>query len=174
MRALSIAATGMQAQQTNVEVIANNLANMNTTGFKEQRAEFAGPALPERRDPGRADLRPGHLCAQRHPARRRRARPRRSIASPPRAICSPPAIPMTSPSRARAISASSRPTAPTPIPARAISRFRPQGQLVTQDGLLVQPGIAIPANTTQRHHQRPGPGQCHGAGQHHAADRGPA
>ena len=40
MRALSIASTGMLAQQTNVEVIANNLANMNTTGFKEQRAEF--------------------------------------------------------------------------------------------------------------------------------------
>ncbi len=40
MRALSIAATGMQAQQTNVEVIANNLANMNTTAFKQQRAEF--------------------------------------------------------------------------------------------------------------------------------------
>src|SRR6201988_1974258 len=40
MRALSIAATGMLAQQTNVEVIANNLANMNTTGFKTQRAEF--------------------------------------------------------------------------------------------------------------------------------------
>jgi flagellar basal-body rod protein FlgG len=30
----------MQAQQTNVEVIANNLANMNTAGFKRQRAEF--------------------------------------------------------------------------------------------------------------------------------------
>ena len=40
MRALSIAATGMLAQQTNVEVIANNLANMNTTAYKEQRAEF--------------------------------------------------------------------------------------------------------------------------------------
>ena len=40
MRALSIAATGMLAQQTNVEVIANNLANMNTTAYKVQRAEF--------------------------------------------------------------------------------------------------------------------------------------
>ena len=40
MRALSIAATGMQAQQTNVEVIANNLANMNTTAYKTQRPEF--------------------------------------------------------------------------------------------------------------------------------------
>ncbi|GGF47785.1 flagellar basal-body rod protein FlgG [Azorhizobium oxalatiphilum] len=41
MRALAIAATGMNAQQTNVEVIANNIANINTTGFKRARAEFA-------------------------------------------------------------------------------------------------------------------------------------
>ncbi|MFA5950134.1 MAG: flagellar basal-body rod protein FlgG [Hyphomicrobium sp.] len=40
MRALAIAATGMNAQQTNLEVIANNLANINTTGFKRARAEF--------------------------------------------------------------------------------------------------------------------------------------
>ena len=40
MRALAIAATGMNAQQTNVEVIANNIANINTTGFKRSRAEF--------------------------------------------------------------------------------------------------------------------------------------
>jgi flagellar basal-body rod protein FlgG len=40
MRALRIAATGMAAQQLNVEVISNNIANMNTIGFKKQRAEF--------------------------------------------------------------------------------------------------------------------------------------
>ena len=40
MRALSIAATGMAAQQLNVEVIANNIANINTTGYKRTRAEF--------------------------------------------------------------------------------------------------------------------------------------
>jgi flagellar basal-body rod protein FlgG len=40
MRALSIAATGMQAQQTNVEVISNNIANVSTTGFKRSIAEF--------------------------------------------------------------------------------------------------------------------------------------
>jgi flagellar basal-body rod protein FlgG len=40
MRALRIAATGMAAQQLNVEVISNNIANMNTVGFKKQRAEF--------------------------------------------------------------------------------------------------------------------------------------
>jgi len=40
MRALSVAATGMMAQQLHVEVIANNIANMTTTGFKRQRPEF--------------------------------------------------------------------------------------------------------------------------------------
>jgi len=40
MRALRIASTGMAAQQMNVEVISNNIANMNTVGFKRQRAEF--------------------------------------------------------------------------------------------------------------------------------------
>ncbi|PLW75492.1 flagellar basal-body rod protein FlgG [Cohaesibacter celericrescens] len=40
MKSLAIAATGMSAQQLNVEVIANNIANMNTTGFKRARAEF--------------------------------------------------------------------------------------------------------------------------------------
>ncbi len=40
MRALAIAATGMGAQQLNVEVIANNIANINTTSYKRSRAEF--------------------------------------------------------------------------------------------------------------------------------------
>lgn len=40
MKALGIAATGMLAQQTNVDVIANNIANANTTGFKSGRAAF--------------------------------------------------------------------------------------------------------------------------------------
>ena len=40
MKSLSIAATGMLAQQTNVDVIANNIANMNTTGYKRFRPEF--------------------------------------------------------------------------------------------------------------------------------------
>jgi flagellar basal-body rod protein FlgG len=41
MKALAIAATGMNAQQLNLEVIANNIANINTTGFKRARAEFS-------------------------------------------------------------------------------------------------------------------------------------
>ena len=40
MRALYTAATGMIAEQTNVDTISNNLSNVNTTGYKTQRAEF--------------------------------------------------------------------------------------------------------------------------------------
>ena len=40
MRSLSVAATGMMAQQLHVEVISNNIANMTTTGYKRRRAEF--------------------------------------------------------------------------------------------------------------------------------------
>jgi flagellar basal-body rod protein FlgG len=40
MRSLNIAATGMLAQQRNVEVVSNNLANMNTTGYMRRRTEF--------------------------------------------------------------------------------------------------------------------------------------
>lgn len=40
MRSLSIGSTGMYAQQMNVEVIANNIANISTSGYKQQRAEF--------------------------------------------------------------------------------------------------------------------------------------
>ncbi len=40
MRSLNIAATGMVAQQRNVEVVSNNLANMNTTAYMRRRTEF--------------------------------------------------------------------------------------------------------------------------------------
>ncbi|WP_038034906.1 flagellar basal-body rod protein FlgG [Thermopetrobacter sp. TC1] len=54
MRALAIAATGMLAQQLNVEVIANNIANINTTGFKRARAEFTDLLYQIERMPGTA------------------------------------------------------------------------------------------------------------------------
>ena len=41
MRSLTTAATGMAAQQLNIDVIANNIANVTTNGFKRSRAEFS-------------------------------------------------------------------------------------------------------------------------------------
>jgi flagellar basal-body rod protein FlgG len=52
MRALSIAATGMAAQETNVNVIANNLANVNTTAFRGSIAEFTDLIYQPERLPG--------------------------------------------------------------------------------------------------------------------------
>jgi flagellar basal-body rod protein FlgG len=52
MRALEIAAAGMSAQQTRVEVISNNLANMNTTAYNARRAEFADLHYQQLQRPG--------------------------------------------------------------------------------------------------------------------------
>jgi flagellar basal-body rod protein FlgG len=52
MRALSIAASGMAAQQLNVDVISHNIANMNTTGYKRQRAEFQDMLYQNMERPG--------------------------------------------------------------------------------------------------------------------------
>jgi len=52
MRALGIAATGMSAQALRVDVIANNIANINTTGFKRARGEFADLVYQLERPPG--------------------------------------------------------------------------------------------------------------------------
>ena len=52
MRSLWTAATGMTGQQTNLDVISNNLANVNTTGFKKSRAEFQDLLYQTHRFPG--------------------------------------------------------------------------------------------------------------------------
>jgi flagellar basal-body rod protein FlgG len=52
IRALYTAATGMQAQQLNIDVIANNLANVNTAGFKKSRADFQDLLYQTMRAPG--------------------------------------------------------------------------------------------------------------------------
>lgn len=54
MRSLDIGATGMTAQQMNVDVISNNIANMTTAGFKRQRLEFQDLLYQDLRRPGAA------------------------------------------------------------------------------------------------------------------------
>ena len=61
MRALYTAATGMRAEQTNVDTIANNLSNVNTTGFKGQRTEFKSllyQTIQTRSTSGNGDAKP--------------------------------------------------------------------------------------------------------------------
>ncbi len=52
IRALSNAASGMKAQEMNIDVLSNNLANVNTAGYKRARAEFADLFYEAQTQPG--------------------------------------------------------------------------------------------------------------------------
>ena len=54
LKSLNTAATGMAAQQTNMDVIANNIANVSTSGFKKSRAEFEDLMYQTQKEPGAA------------------------------------------------------------------------------------------------------------------------
>jgi flagellar basal-body rod protein FlgG len=54
LKALNTAATGLEAQQNNMEVITNNLANVSTAGFKKSRAEFEDLMYQTQKEPGQA------------------------------------------------------------------------------------------------------------------------
>ena len=147
MRALSIASTGMLAQQTNVEVIANNLANMNTTGFKEQRAEFTDLLYQNVQTPGAQTSEQSTYA----PAGIQIGAGVKTGAT--YRITTQGDLTSTSNPYDVAIQGSGyfrvQQTDGTDAYTRAGNfALSPQGQIVTQDGMVVQPGIAIPANTT--------------------------
>jgi flagellar basal-body rod protein FlgG len=61
MKALQIAATGMAAQQMKVDVVANNLANMSTTGYNPRRADFADLHYQQMARPGSVSAADGSM-----------------------------------------------------------------------------------------------------------------
>jgi flagellar basal-body rod protein FlgG len=146
MRALSIASTGMAAQQTNVETIANNLANMNTTGFKEQRAEFQDLLYQNIQTPGAQTSDQGTYAPngiQIGAGVRTAAIYRITTQGDLQSTGNPYDVAVQGSGYFRIQQADGT---------DAFTRsgnfsLSPQGQLVTQDGLVVQPGIAIPQNT---------------------------
>jgi len=146
MRALSIASTGMQAQQTNVEVIANNLANMNTTAFKQQRAEFADLLYQNIQTPGSQTSDQGTYAPngiQLGAGVRTAAVYRINTQGDLKSTGNPYDVAIQGSGFFRIQQADG-----TDAYTRSGNfSLSPQGQLVTQDGLVVQPGIAIPANT---------------------------
>jgi flagellar basal body rod protein FlgB len=102
IRALYTAASGMRAQQANIDNVAHNLANVNTAGFKKAHLEFEDLVYQETRTPGS----PAHR--RRHPGRARdgAGHPRHRLVARllVREACAPPAVPSTSLSRATASS----------------------------------------------------------------------
>lgn len=61
MNALQIAASGMSAQQMRVDVVANNLANMSTTGYNARRADFADLHYQQLAKPGTVSAQDGSV-----------------------------------------------------------------------------------------------------------------
>jgi flagellar basal-body rod protein FlgG len=145
MRALSIAATGMQAQQTNVETIANNLANMNTTGFKQQRAEFEDLLYQNVLTPGSQTSDAGTFAPngiQIGAGVKTSAIYRINTQGDLQSTGNPYDV---------AVQGAGYFQIQQPDGTNAYTRSgnfstSAQGQLVTQDGLLVLPGITIPNN----------------------------
>ncbi len=146
MRALSIASTGMLAQQTNVEVIANNLANMNTTAFKQQRAEFADLLYQNIQTPGSQTSDQGTYAPngiQLGAGVRTAAVYRVTTQGDLKSTGNPYDVAIQGAGFFRVQQADG-----TDAYTRSGNfSLSPQGQLVTQDGLVIQPGIAIPQNT---------------------------
>jgi flagellar basal-body rod protein FlgG len=147
MRALDIAATGMQAQQTNVEVISNNIANMTTTGYKDERAEFQDLLYQSLRVvgsnssdqntivPSGAEIGLGVKTAGIFP------------------IETQGTLEQTGNSLDLAIQGNGYFQITLPSGETAYTRdgsfsLAPDGTIVTADGYVVQPGIQVPSNAT--------------------------
>ncbi len=143
MRALSIASTGMLAQQTNVEVIANNLANMNTTGYKAQRAAFQDLLYQNFQQPGAQSSDSGTLLpsgVQLGSGVRTAAIYRMTKAGDMKSTTSQYDMAVNGPGYFRV----QMPDGTDAYTRDGNFSLSPTGQLVTQDGYIVQPGINIP------------------------------
>jgi len=146
-RALWTGASGMMAQQTNVDVIANNLANVNTTGFKRQRTNFQDLFYDVPATPG---VRAGDQG--RNPTGTQIGNGVR-LSSTPR-IFSPGNMEPTGIPFDMAIEGEGFFSVTLPDGSTAFTRagdFRPDsdGRLVTPDGYYLSPSITVPTGSTQ-------------------------
>ncbi len=147
MRSLDIAGTGMQAQQTNVEVISNNIANMTTTGFKRRRAEFQDLIYQNLRRVGSSSSDTGTIV----PSGAQVGLGVRTAAI--YRIGEQGNLQQTSNSLDVAISGNGYFQVTLPSGDTAYTRdgtfgLAPDGTIVTADGYTVQPGLTIPSNAT--------------------------
>jgi len=147
MRSLHIAGTGMLAQQTNVEVISNNIANMSTTGYKRRRAEFqdllyqnlrrvgsqsadTGSVLPAGAQVG-LGVKTGAVYRINEQGNLSQTGNRFDIAV-----------------RGNGFFQVQLPSGETAYTRDGTFALSPEGVIVTADGFVLQPGITIPANAT--------------------------
>ena len=147
MRALNTAATGMMAQELNVEVIANNIANMRTTGYKRQRAEFQDMLYEHVRRIGTQTSTQGNIL----PVGVDLGSGVRTVGTP--RIMTQGTLSQTGGDLDVAIRGEGFFKIQLPDGTFAYTRdgsfqMDAQGRIVTPQGNVVQPGITIPQNST--------------------------
>ena len=148
MKALYIASTGMAAQERNVEIISNNIANMRTTGYKRQRAEFQDLLYQQLRRAGAQTSDTGTLA----PTGVEIGSGVKTAATP--RIMSQGTVSGTEKELDLAVSGEGFFAVQLPDGRTAYTRDgsfdrAADGTLVNVDGYQVQPGITIPTNANQ-------------------------
>jgi flagellar basal-body rod protein FlgG len=147
MRALNIAATGMLAQQLNVEVISNNIANLNTTGFKQQRAEFQDLIYENQRNVGAASSDNNTIVpvgVQTGTGVKAAAVYRIAQQGSLLSTNNPLDVAI----QGRGYFQILQPDGTTAYTRAGSFQLSPTGEIVTADGFVVQPGVTLPNNTT--------------------------
>jgi flagellar basal-body rod protein FlgG len=147
MSSLNIAATGMLAQQLNVDVISNNIANLNTTAFKSQRAEFQDLLYQNQRQTGATSSDTGTIVPTGveigtgvKPAAVYRMTQQGTLINTNN--------PLDLAIEGRGYFQILQPDGTTAYTRAGSFQLSPTGQIVSADGFVVQPAITLPSNTT--------------------------
>jgi flagellar basal-body rod protein FlgG len=145
IRSLWIAKTGLDAQQTQMDVISNNLANVSTAGFKRARAVFEDLLYQTLRQPGAQSSQQSQL-----PSGLQIGTGVKPVAS--ERIFTQGNLQQTGNSKDVAIQGNGffqiqMPDGTTAYTRDGSFQTDSQGQMVTASGYLVQPGITLPADT---------------------------
>ncbi len=147
MRSMYIGATGMIAQQRNVEIISNNLANMNTTAFKRHRSEFQDLLYQDYRRPGDTSSADGTVVPtgiQSGLGVKLAAVYRVNEEGP----VNPTGNTFDLAVQGKGYFQVDLPNGDTGYTRDGAFQLNANGELVTHDGYTVQPGITIPQNVT--------------------------
>jgi flagellar basal-body rod protein FlgG len=147
MRALHTAATGMMAQELNVQVISNNIANMRTTGYKRQRAEFQDLLYENVRRVGTQTSAQGNIL----PAGVELGSGVKTVGTP--RIMSQGTLLPTSKDfdvaiRGEGFFKITMPDGTTSYTRDGSFELDAQGRIVTSQGYVVQPSMSVPQNST--------------------------
>jgi flagellar basal-body rod protein FlgG len=146
IRALYTAASGMNAQQANIDNVAHNLANVNTTGFKKSRVEFEDLVYQQIKAPGTATSQEGEapIGLDQGLGARAVATARNFSAGNLRTTNSPLDLAIEGEGFFRV----SLPGGETGYTRAGAFHLNGQGQVVTAEGLLLEPQLTIPPSAT--------------------------